>query len=197
MKRTLAILASGLILTVNAFAQTTWTVDNVHSNVKFTVAHLVVSEVEGNFKVYSGTVQSSKPDFSDASIEFTVDVTSINTDNEARDKHLKADDFFATDKFPKATFKSTSWKKTGDREYVLEGDLTIRNVTKRVTFDVLYGGTIKDPWGNTKAGFKATTRLNRFDYGLQFNAIAEAGGAVVGQDVTITLNLKLTQERSS
>ena len=117
--------------------------------------------------------------------------------NKMRDNHLKSDDFFNAEKYPKMTFKSVSWKKAGDQNYVLEGDLTIRDVTKRVTFTVVHGGTIKDPWGNTKAGFKATTVINRFDYGLKWNTLMEAGGATVGKDVSITLNLQFAQKKTS
>ena len=177
-------------------AQTNWNTDNTHSNVKFTVTHLVVSEVEGSFRVFSGTVKSAKPDFTDASINFSVDVNSINTDNEMRDKHLKSDDFFNAEKFPAMTFKGTSFKKVSGNKYVLQGDLTIRDVTKKVTFDVAYGGTTKDPWGNTKAGFKAKAKINRFDYNLKWNTVTEAGGAVVSKDVDVVVNLELNQEKS-
>lgn len=197
MKKMLIFLAAALMIAVSAVAQTTWLVDNAHSNVKFSVTHLVISEVEGSFNVYSGTLQSLKPDFTEASVDFAVDVPSINTDNGMRDKHLKSDDFFNAEKYPKMTFKSASWKKVGDRNFVLEGDLTIRDVTKRVTFSVVHGGTIKDPWGNTKAGFKATTVINRFDYGLKWNTLTEAGGATVGKDVSITLNLEFAQKKAS
>ena len=114
-----------------------------------------------------------------------------------RDNHLKSGDFFNAEKFPRMTFKSAAWKKVGEQNYLLEGDLTIRDVTKRVTFAVVHGGTIKDPWGNTKAGFKATTVINRFDYGLKWNTLMEAGGATVGKDVSITLNLEFGQKKSS
>lgn len=196
MNKTLSAIALAPIISMGSVAQTSWAVDNVHSNVKFTVSHLVISEVEGSFKVYSGTVES-KADFSDAAIEFTVDVNSITTDNEMRDKHLKSDDFFNAEKFPKMTFKSTAWKKLDDRNYRLEGNLTIRDVTKPVVFNVVYGGTMKDPYGNIKAGFKATATINRFDYGLKWNVLTEAGGATVGKDVAITVNLELTQKKSS
>ncbi len=197
MKNLFKLLSAILIATVGAMSQTTWVVDNVHSNVKFSVTHLIISEVEGSFKVYSGALQSQTSDFSDVAVDFAVDVNSINTDNEMRDKHLKSDDFFNAENYPKMTFKSISWKKVGDKEYVLDGDLTIRDVTKRVAFSVVYGGTIKDPWGNTKAGFKATTVINRFDYGLKWNALTEAGGATVGKDVNITLNLQFGQKKTS
>ena len=108
-----------------------------------------------------------------------------------------SDDFFNAEKYPQMIFKSISFKKVDDQHYALEGDLTIRNVTKRVTFNVVSGGTILDPWGNTRTGFKATTVINRFDYNLKFNALTEAGSAVVGKEVTITLNLEFAKQKSS
>ena len=195
MKKAFTILAA-MLLTVGAFAQSsTWKTDASHSNVKFSVTHLVVSEVEGYFKTFAGTLVSSKPDFTDAAINFSVDINSINTDNEGRDKHLKSDDFFNAEKFPQMTFKSTSFKKVGDKKYVLEGDLTIRDITKKVKFDVVFGGTVKDPWGNIKAGFKATGSINRFDYNLKWNSVTEAGGAVVSKEVAIVLNLEFAQQK--
>ena len=180
-----------VVVTTNpAFSQGNWVVDNSHSNVKFTVTHLLISEVEGNFTSFTGTMQSSKSDFTDAVIEFSVDVASINTDNDSRDKHLKSDDFFNAEKYPKLTFKSLIFKKINDKKYELTGDLTIRDVTKRVKFDVTYGGTVKDGYGNTKAGFKAIATINRFDYNLKWNSVTEAGSVVVGPDVNILLNLE-------
>ena len=110
MKRVISVIASGLVMTVMSFAKTTWLVDNVHSRVKFTVSHLVISEVEGSFKVYSGSLQAN-PDFSNTAIDFSVDANSVNTENEMRDKHLKSDDFFNAEKYPAMTFKSAVWKK--------------------------------------------------------------------------------------
>ena len=189
-------LAAAITLFSTAlFAQTTWNVDNAHSNVKFTVTHLVISEVEGYFKNFKGSITSNNADFNDASVDFSVDINSINTDNENRDKHLKSDDFFNAEQYPNMTFKSTSFKKVSGNKYKLTGNLTIRNITKTVTFDVTYGGTVKDPWGNTKAGFKATTVINRFDYNLKWNTVTEAGGAVVGKDVTIDLKLEFAQAK--
>jgi polyisoprenoid-binding protein YceI len=175
------------------FAQTKWTVDNVHSSVKFTVTHLVISEVEGNFKVFSGTIVSKNTDFIDAAVDFSVDVKSINTDNEMRDNHLKSPDFFNAEKFPQMTFKSTSFKKVSGNKYDLTGDLTMHGITKQVKFDVTYGGSVKDPYGNVKAGFKALGTINRFDYDLKWNALTEAGGAVVSQEVAIGLRLEFSE----
>lgn len=189
-------LAVVALLTTSVFAQSKWTVDPVHSNVLFSVQHLVISEVEGSFKKFDGSFTASKPDFSDAAINFAIDVNSIDTDNEMRDKHLKSDDFFNAGKFPTATFKSTSFKKVSGNKYKLAGNLTIRDVTRPVTFDVTYGGTAKDGYGNTKAGFKATAVINRFDYGLKWNNLTEAGGATVGKDITIDLKLQFAQAKS-
>src|SRR5262245_33583225 len=124
MKKIIGLLAATMFMAIGVFAQTTWTLDNAHSSVKFSVSHLVISEVEGNFKSFSGVRQTEKPDFSDATVAFSVDVASINTDNDMRDKHLKTDDFFNVEKYPEMMFKSISWKKTDDNNYMLEGDLT-------------------------------------------------------------------------
>lgn len=180
---------------VTLFGQVKWNLDNSHSSVRFTVTHLVISEVEGTFKTFTGSISAPKPDFTDASIDFTVDVNSINTDNEMRDNHLKAPDFFDAAKFPKMTFKSTSFKKVSGNKYELIGNLTIRDVTKSVKFDVTYGGTVKDPYGNTKAGFKAATTISRSAFGLTWNALTEAGGAVVSDEVAISVKLEFAQAK--
>jgi polyisoprenoid-binding protein YceI len=178
----------------NPSAATKWSIDKVHSNVKFTVTHLVISEVEGYFKIFDGTLEHSKPDYSDAKINFTVDVNSINTDNENRDKHLKSDDFFNAEKFPQMKFESTSFTPLGNNKYKLNGNLTIRDVTKPITFDVTYGGTAN--MGTTvKSGFKAKGTINRFDYGLKWDKATEAGGMVVGKDVDIVVNAELNQSK--
>lgn len=186
-----AILASSLSLN----AQTKWVVDPVHSSVNFNIEHLVISEVEGKFKTYTGSITASKPDLTDAAIEFAIDVNSIDTENEMRDKHLVAPDFFDAGKYPKMTFKSTSFKKLSGNKYVLNGNLTIHGITKPAKFDVAYGGTAKDGYGNTKAGFKAKGSINRFDYGLKYNSLTEAGGATLGKDVEIDLKLQFAQAK--
>jgi polyisoprenoid-binding protein YceI len=194
MKKTVfaALLA---LATLATQAQTTWNLDASHSNVKFTVTHMIVSEMDGYFKAFDGKIVSNSPDFTNASIDFKVDVNSINTENEKRDQHLKGDDFFNAEKFPFMTFKSASFTKVSGNKYKLTGDLTIRDVTKRVTFDVTYGGTAKDPWGNTKAGFKATTTIKRMEYGLKWNTLTEAGGMVVSDEVAVTVNVEFNQAK--
>lgn len=171
-----------------------WALDAVHSNVKFTVSHLVISEVDGHFKMFDGKMTNTKTDFTDAKMEFTVDVASINTDNTMRDDHLKSDDFFNAAKFPKMKFVSKSFKKISGNKYELTGDMTIRDITKPVTFAVTYGGVVKDPYGNIKAGFKAKSTINRKSFGLMWSAMTEAGGAVVGDDVDINLNIQLAKK---
>jgi len=188
------LLMAGLFVSTLTKGQGGWTLDKSHSAIKFTVEHLVIAEVDGKFTSFDGTMEASKPDFTDAKISFTADVASVNTDNETRDNHLKADDFFNAEKFPKMTFTSTAFKKVGDKKYQLSGNLTIRDVTKPIVFEVTHGGTVKDPWGNTKAGFKATAKINRFDYNLKWNTITEMGGAVVGSDVNITVNVEFAKK---
>lgn len=197
MKSAVSVIAAGVIAQAAAAEQTTWVVDNAHSSVKFAVSHMVISEVEGSFNAFSGTLSSRDSGFEDASVEFSADIASINTNNQMRDKHLASDDFFNAGRFPHMTFRSASWKKKEGNTFVVEGDLTIRNVTKRVSFDVVYGGTARDPYGNTKAGFRATATINRFDFGLKWNALTEAGGAMVGKEVHITLLLELARQKES
>jgi len=193
MKKLISTLCLGTLF-IGANAQNTnWNIDPTHTNVKFSVTHLMVTEVDGNFKTFDGKVVAPTPDFNNASVEFSVDVNSINTDNTDRDNHLKGDDFFNAAKYPQMTFKSSSFKKVKDNKYELIGDLTIRDVTKRVTFDVKYNGIMKDPWGNTKAGFQGKGKLNRKDYNLKWSVLTEAGGMVVSDEVEIVVNIELSQ----
>jgi polyisoprenoid-binding protein YceI len=176
-------------------APTKWTLDKSHSKVKFAVTHLVITETEGTFKIFDGTVEHTKADLSDAKINFSVDINSINTDNEGRDKHLKSDDFFNAEKFPTATFVGKSFKPLGDNKYELVGDLTIRDVTKSVKFDVKFGGIATSTRGD-KAGFKASTTINRFDYNLKWDRATEAGGLVVGKEVEVTVLLEMNKAKA-
>jgi len=194
MKKLFLLMMVGLSQ-IALFGQTKWTVDNAHSSVKFSVSHLVISDVEGNFKKFTGSIASDKPDFDGGAIEFSVDVKSINTDNDMRDNHLKSPDFFDAEKFSEMTFKSTSFKKVSGNKYDLVGDLTIHGITKSVKFSATYGGTVNDGMGNTKAGFKATTIIDRFEYGLKWSKATEAGGLVVGKEVTIDLKLEFAKAK--
>ena len=178
----LFVLFAGMSLTIAATAQS-WNFDKSHSSVNFSVTHMVVSEVDGSFKDFKGEVKSDKPDFSD-----------LSTDDEKRDGHLKSPDFFDAAKYPTITFKSTSVKKVSDKKLELEGDLTMHGVTKKVKWDVKYNGTIKDPYGNNRAGFKSTTTINRKDYGVSWNKTLDAGGVAVSDEVTITVNTEITKK---
>lgn len=191
-KLNLLMMGAALALGMSATAQTKWKLDKGHSSVRFSVNHMVVSEAEGTFKMWDGTVEHSKDDFSDAKINFTVDVNSINTDNERRDGHLKSDDFFNAEKFPTMKFESTSMKPLGNNKYELKGNLTIRDVTKPVTFQVTHGGILTTSRGR-KAGFKATTTINRFDYNLKWDKATETGGLIVGKEVEVTVKVELDE----
>ena len=194
MKRIILMIVASFAQII-LFAQTNWNVDAVHSSVRFTVEHLKISEVAGAFKTFNGSMTATKPDFEGSQVDFTVDINSLNTDNTMRDTHLKSDDFFNAVKFPKMTFKSTSFKKVSGTTYALTGNLTIRDVTKSETFNVTYGGTTKDNEGKTKAGFKASAVINRFDFGLKWNALTEAGGMVASNNVKISLMLEFAQAK--
>lgn len=187
------VLTAALAWNTAAQAQATkWAVDKAHSNVKFTVTHMAISEVDGSFRSFDGALESAKPDFSDAKIQFSIEAASINTDNENRDNHLKGDDFFNAGQFPKITFVGTTMKPMGGNKYQLTGNMTVRDVTKTVTWDVTYGGIMSTPRGR-KAGFKAKATINRFDYNLKWNRAMEAGGLVVGENVDVVLNIQLNE----
>jgi len=192
MKNLSLALALFSIVLVNA--QSTWNFDASHSSVRFAVDHMVISEVEGKFTSFEGTVESSKEDFSDAKINFIIDVNSIDTDNEKRDGHLKNEDFFDTPKYPKMTFESTSVKIIKEGKYKLIGNLTLHGVTKEITLTMNHGGTIKDPWGNTRAGLKVTGILNRTDFGLKYNSTLEAGGLMLGEEVELSCKMELVKK---
>ena len=164
-----------------------WKIDPVHSEVTFKVKHLVISTVTGRFDQFDVTIESSKDDFTDAKIRFEADVRSINTKNEQRDGHLKSPDFFDAATYPTMSFVSTSVRKISDHELEVSGDLTMRGVTKPVTLDVIYNGMMAGFDGNPVAGFEIRTKLNRFDFGLQWNAVTEAGGVVVSNQVNVEI----------
>lgn len=194
-----AIAMTGAVIATVAFTPktetTTWKIDTSHTKVSFSVTHMMVSETTGMFKLYEGKVSSSGNDFNDASIEFSIDAGSINTEDENRDKHLKSEDFFHIEKYPKMSFKSKSFKKGKGNAYTLSGDLTIRGVTKPVNFDVIHNGTVKSPWGQEVAGFKLSGKINRMDYGLKWNAILEAGGVTVSEEVKINCDVELIKQK--
>lgn len=189
------IFLFALLFTAAVSAQTKWSIDKSHSKVGFSVSHLVITDVSGNFKNFDVYVETNGDEFENAKIDFWADVNTINTENEGRDKHLKSDDFFNAEKFPKIIFKSKSMKKVSGNKYQLVGDFTMRDVTKEITLDVVYRGIVKDGRGNTKAGFKVTGEVNRFDYGLKWNAALETGGLVVGKDVELIVDVQLVKQK--
>lgn len=168
-----------------------WTVDALHSDVQFKVKHLMINTVTGEFTSYRVDVDSPSDDFSTATFSFEADVASISTKNEMRDNHLKSDDFFNAEKFPVMKFTGRGLTKTSENEFVLHGDLTIRDVTKPVTLNAEYGGQMVDFYGNVKAGFELSGSINRKDFGLSWNGVTEAGGIVVSDVVKLILNVQL------
>ncbi len=172
-------------------------IDAAHSDIMFKVKHLMISTVSGTFKKFDATVETEKDDFTDAKVWFEADADSVDTKNEQRDGHLKGDDFFNAEQFPKITFKSTGIKKLSGTEYKLTGDLTIRDTTKPVELDVEYNGTVTDPWKQVKAGFEITGKINRRGFGLKWNAVTEAGGLVVGDEVKLLLNVEMKKEEAA
>jgi polyisoprenoid-binding protein YceI len=188
-------LTAAIIFTIinGVVAQTTWKADKAHSKINFSVTHMVIAEVDGRFTDFDATLTGSKDDFSDAKITATIKSASITTDNDFRDKHLRSDDFFNADKYPEIKFKSTSIEKTGENTYKITGDLTIRDTTKTVVLDTKYNGQVVG-MGATKCAFKATTTINRFDYGVHWDKTIESGGLVVGKNVDITLLLEFNKQ---
>lgn len=172
---------------------TKWTIDTAHSEINFKVKHLVISTVTGKFKSFDAAVETDNEDFENAKISFEADIDSIDTGNDDRDAHLKSDDFFNAEAHPKLTFESTSFRHIGEGEYKLTGNLTIRGNTKPVELDAVYGGTVRDPYGNTKAGFEVTGTINRKEFGLKWNGVTEAGNLVVSDDVKLDLNVQFTE----
>jgi polyisoprenoid-binding protein YceI len=170
---------------------TTWNIDPVHSVAEFKVKHMMITNVKGQFTVINGTLSLDEGDFSNSRVEALLDAASVNTRDAQREAHLKSADFFDVEKFPTLSFKSTRVSRTGDGELAVAGDLTIHGVTRPVVFKV-EGPTApgKDPWGNTRVGLSATTKVNRKDFGLTWNAALETGGILVGDDVSITLDVQ-------
>ncbi|MBX9785469.1 MAG: YceI family protein [Chitinophagaceae bacterium] len=172
----------------------TYKLDAAHSDILFKVKHLMITTVTGQFKNFDATLTSEKEDFSDAQISFTADVNSIDTRSEQRDGHLKSDDFFNAEKFPQLKFTSTSFSKKGDA-YVLKGDLTIRDSTKSIELKADYNGSMVDPWGQHKIGFEAEGTIKRKEFGLSWDAVTEAGGVVVSDDVKLQLNVQFIKQQ--
>ena len=172
----------------------TYKIDAAHSEITFKVKHLMITNVTGNFTKFAGELIAEKDDFSDAKISFNADVNSINTNSADRDAHLKSPDFFDAEKFPSITFASTGFKKVGDSDYKLTGNLTIKDVTKPIELNAEFLGTATDPWGNTKAGFEVSGKINRTEFGLTWNATLETGGVLVSEEVKLQFNIQLAKQ---
>jgi polyisoprenoid-binding protein YceI len=175
--------------------QQSWVIDTAHTNINFTVSHMVISEVTGTFKEFQGTVSSSNDDFSDAQIDVTINAKSINTENNDRDNHLRSADFFDAENHSVLSFKSTGVEASGNGKLLINGDLTLRGITKPVSLETKFKGKAVNPWGQLVAAFKATTVINRKEWGLMWNAALEAGGFLVGEEIELTLNVELNQAK--
>lgn len=174
--------------------KTKWVFDPAHSEIAFKVKHLMITNVKGVFKDYEGNISTEGDDFRNAEINFQINPASIDTADEKRDAHLKSPDFFDVENFKQITFTADSFKSIGnDGSYELYGDLTIKGIKKRVKLDVEFGGVVKDPWGNTKAGFTLDGKINRKDWGLNWNAALEAGGVLVSDEVRIQGEIELAK----
>jgi polyisoprenoid-binding protein YceI len=171
--------------------KSTWTIDPVHSHAQFKIKHMMISNVKGELAVVTGSLELDSADVTKSKIQAAVDPATINTRDAQRDTHLKSADFFDVEKYPALTFQSTSVSKKSNGDLAVAGDLTIHGITRNVVFDVEEpSAPMKDPWGNTRIGLSATTRISRKDFGLTWNAALEAGGILVGDDVTITLDVQ-------
>lgn len=171
---------------------TTWASDPTHSEISFKVKHLMITNVKGEFRTFNATIEGD--DFSKARVEAIIDAASIFTNNDDRDGHLKSADFFDVENHPQIKFISTAFNRKTEDEYILEGELTIRAVTKPVSFTVEYGGTNKDPWGNEKAGFSLSGKINRKDWGLNWNAALETGGVLVSDEVKVNAEIQFVKK---
>lgn len=196
MKNIIVSISTIIALALPTFAfATTWTIDPDHSNVGFKVRHLMVSNVKGNFDKHTGTVEINDKDITKSKVEVSIDTNSINTNVQKRDEHLRSADFFDVAKYPTMTFVSKKVAKAGKDKLKVTGDLTLHGITKQVVLDV-EGPTkeSKDPWGNIRKGATATTKINRKDFGLVWNAALETGGVAVGEEIIITLEIEMIKK---
>jgi polyisoprenoid-binding protein YceI len=180
--------------TAGATTLTTWTIDPAHTHVEFAVKHLMITTVKGRFGGVTGTVRTHDGDPGKGQAEIAIDASSIDTREPQRDGHLKSADFFDVEKYPKLTFKSTRIADVKGNTFKLIGDLTIHGVTREIALDVTSEGTSKDPWGGERAGFSATGKLKRSDFGLTWNQALEAGGFLVGDDIKISLDVEVLKQ---
>ncbi|MDF1545804.1 MAG: YceI family protein [bacterium] len=195
IKRIVLLMAVVLVAGLVSANAATWNVDQTHSSVGFKVRHLVVSKTSGVFTDFAGSVEFDGENLAAGSAELTVQVTSVDTDDEKRDNHLRSADFFDVENHPTMSFKSTKVVPGTGSEFQLVGDLTMKGITKEVTFDCDFNGVMDDPWGNKRAGFSAKTKIDRQDFDVSFSKALETGGLVVGNEVEIMLELELVSAK--
>ena len=181
-------------MATQTITKTTWHVDPSHSEIGFKVRHMMITNVSGSFEKFDVHVETEENDFETASINFSADIQSISTGNADRDNHLRSADFFDAVIHPNLKFVSAGLSKKDDGNFIMEGDLTIRDVTRPVRLNVEFGGVGKDPWGNEKAGFTITGKINRTDFKLNWNAALETGGVLVGEEVKIHADVQLVKQ---
>jgi len=174
--------------------KTKWNVDPMHSEISFKVKHLMVANVRGSFKEFDASLYTTEEDFMSAEIDFWINPASIDTGNEKRDAHLKSADFFDVENFREINFTGNTFENVGDDSYALYGDLTIKDIKKQIKLNVEFAGVVKDPWGNHKAVFNINGKINRKDWGLNWNAALETGGVLVSDDVWINCELQLAKQ---
>jgi len=173
----------------------TWTLDPTHSIAEFSVKHLIVTTVKGRFREVEATLNIDEENIENSSVTASIDVASVDTNMPDRDAHLRSDDFFNADQYPKITFASTRVEKVTGGKYLVHGDLTIRDVTRPVALDAEFEGEVNDPWGNRRAAFTATTQISRKEFGVRWNQALETGGAVVSDNVKITLHIEAIEQK--
>jgi len=175
-------------------ARTKWLIDTTHSTLGFKVKHLMITNVSGSFKQFNAEVETDGTDFSTAAIQLKAEISSIDTNDAQRDGHLRSSDFFEAEKFPEMIFKSSKVEKGDEENYLLFGNLTMKGVTKPVKLNVEFGGVTKDPWGGERAGFVITGKINRTDWGINFNTVLETGNLMLGEEVKINSEIQLVKQ---
>jgi polyisoprenoid-binding protein YceI len=181
--------------TTEVLKKTMWNIDTAHSEIGFRVKHLMITNVKGGFKEFGASISTTSEDFMTSDIDFFINPASVDTGDEKRDDHLRSTDFFDVENYKKITFLGSSYEKVDNNgNYILYGDLTMKGITKKIKLDIEFGGVMKDPWGNQKAGYTITGKINRKDWGLNWNAALEAGGVLVSDDVKISCEVQLIKQ---
>jgi polyisoprenoid-binding protein YceI len=193
-KKTLALILAVVMVSATAGAQT-WSIDKPHSSLSFSVRHMVISKTTGKFGDFDGVLNFDGENLAAGSVTVTAQMASVDTDDQKRDEHLRSADFFDVEKFPTMKFESKEVVPGEDDQFKLIGDLTIKGVTKEVTFDGVFNGVMEDPWGNTRAGFSAETTIDRQEFDITWNKTLDAGGLVVGDDVDIEVEMEFVQQK--